>query len=167
MVPVAAFEMGNVATTLLILRATQQLQTGGLTVTAAASLAILIYAGHNAFGAVVAALGGHWIDIAGPRIVFATAAALYVLAYVGFAIPGQGWPTLLVAFSLAGSGSGLPRPQSQPSSLRRFPTSSEAVASACSVAFKPPGTSPHPPWSAFCTPRCHRSWGSHMPPGGC
>jgi MFS family permease len=107
MVPVAAFEMGNVATTLLILRATQQLQTGGLTVTAAASLAILIYAGHNAFGAVVAALGGHWIDIAGPRIVFATAAALYVLAYVGFAIPGQGWPTLLVAFSLAGSGIGL------------------------------------------------------------
>jgi MFS family permease len=107
MIPVAAFEMGNVATTLLILRATQQLQTGGLTMTAAASLAILIYAAHNAFGSVVAALGGHWIDVAGPRVVFATAAALYVLAYVGFAIPGEGWPTLLVAFTLAGSGIGL------------------------------------------------------------
>lgn len=107
MVPVAAFELGNVATTLLILRATQQLQSGGLSITAAASLAILIYAVHNAFGAVVAAVGGHWIDRSGPRVVFATAAALYVFAYVGFALPGQGWPVLLIAFTLAGSGIGL------------------------------------------------------------
>jgi len=107
MVPVAAFELGNVATTLLILRATQQLQSGGLSVTAAASLAILIYAAHNAFGAAVAAVGGHWVDRSGPRIVFASAAAPYVVAYVGFAVPGQGWPTLLVAFTLAGSGIGL------------------------------------------------------------
>ena len=107
MVPVAAFELGNVATTLLILRATQQLQSGGLTVTAAASFAILIYAVHNAFGAAVAAVGGHWVDRSGPRIVFATAAGLYVVAYIGFALPGQGWPTLLVAFTLAGSGIGL------------------------------------------------------------
>jgi hypothetical protein len=62
MVPVAACELGNVATTLLILRAMQLLQRGGLTLTAATSLAVLIYAAHNAFGAVVAAIGGHWID---------------------------------------------------------------------------------------------------------
>jgi MFS family permease len=65
MLPVVAFEMGNVATTLLILRATQQLQSGGLAMTAAVSLAILIYAAHNGFGAAVAAAGGHWIDRSG------------------------------------------------------------------------------------------------------
>lgn len=107
MLPVAAFELGNVATTLLILRATQELQSGGLSLTGAASLAILIYAAHNAFGAAVAAVGGHWIDRSGPRVVFASAALLYVLAYVGFALPGQGWPLLLLAFTLAGSGIGL------------------------------------------------------------
>jgi MFS family permease len=107
MIPVAAFELGNVATTLLILRAMQLLQQGGLTLTAATSLAVLIYAAHNAFGAVVAAIGGHWIDRAGPRVVFACAALLYVVAYSGFAAPDQSWWTLLIAFSLAGSGIGL------------------------------------------------------------
>jgi len=107
MAPVAAFELGNVATTLLILRAMQLLQQGGLTLTAATSLAVLIYAAHNAFGAVVAAVGGHWIDRAGPRVVFACAAVLYVAAYSGFAAPDQSWWTLLIAFSLAGSGIGL------------------------------------------------------------
>ena len=107
MIPVAAFELGNVATTLLILRAMQLLQQGGLTLTAATSLAILIYAAHNAFGALVAFIGGHWIDRAGPRVVFASAALLYVVAYSGFAIPHQSWWTLLIFFSLAGSGIGL------------------------------------------------------------
>jgi MFS family permease len=107
MIPVAAFELGNVATTLLILRAMQLLQQGGLTLTAATSLAVLIYAAHNAFGAVVAAIGGHWIDRAGPRVVFTCAALLYVVAYSGFAAPDQSWWTLLIAFSLAGSGIGL------------------------------------------------------------
>lgn len=107
MIPVAAFELGNVATTLLILRAMQLLQQGGLTLTAATSVAVLIYAAHNAFGAVVAAIGGHWIDRAGPRVVFACAALLYVVAYGGFAAPDQSWWTLLIAFSLAGSGIGL------------------------------------------------------------
>lgn len=107
MVPVAAFELGNVATTLLILRAMQLLQQGGLTLTAATSLAIVIYAAHNAFGAAVAFIGGHWIDRAGPRVVFASAALLYVVAYSGFAIPHQSWWTLLIFFSLAGSGIGL------------------------------------------------------------
>lgn len=107
MLPVAAFELGNVATTLLILRAVQQLQSDGLSLTAAASIGILIYAAHNAFGAAVAAIGGHWIDRAGPRVVFATATLLYVAAYAGFAIPHQQWWGLLIAFTLAGSGIGL------------------------------------------------------------
>ena len=74
---------------------------------AATSLAIVIYAAHNAFAALVAFAGGHWIDRSGPRIVFGTGAVVYVFAYMGFAIGSHSWRFLLVAFILAGSGIGL------------------------------------------------------------
>lgn len=107
LLPVAFFELGNIATTLLILRATQLLNADGRSLTAAASLAIVIYAAHNAFAAVVSLAGGHWIDKAGPRVVFGTGAFLYVLAYLGFAASFHSWVWLLFAFILAGSGIGL------------------------------------------------------------
>jgi MFS family permease len=107
LLPIAAFELGNVATTLLILRATQLLTGGGRSVTAATSLAILLYAAHNAVAALVAAGGGHWIDRSGPRVVFATAAALYIAAYAGFALPVHDPVAVLVFFALAGAGIGL------------------------------------------------------------
>ncbi|MHB1508752.1 MAG: MFS transporter [Acidimicrobiales bacterium] len=107
MVPVGLFETGNVASTLLILRATQLLHTGGRPLVTAASLAILVYAGHNAVASVVALVGGHWIDKSGPRIVFAAGAICYVVGYAGFAVGPRSWPLLLLAFSFAGSGIGL------------------------------------------------------------
>lgn len=109
-VPIAFFEFGNAATTLLILRATQLLHTGGRSLVAATALAIVVYAAHNAFAAVVALGGGHWIDRSGPRVVFAVGATVYVLAYSGFAVGPHTWPLLLVAFALAGSGIGLAEP---------------------------------------------------------
>lgn len=105
--PIVAFELGNVATTLLILRSTDLLVTGTRSYAAAASLAILVYAGHNVFASVVALGGGHWIDRSGPRVVFGAGAVLYVLAYGGFAIGPHAWWELLIAFALAGSGIGL------------------------------------------------------------
>lgn len=107
LLPVAAFELGNVATSLLILRATTLLHHGGRSVAAATSLAVLIYAGHNLFAAFVAYGGGHWLDRAGPRLVFASGAAVYVASYGLFALPLHSWPVLVVAFLLAGSGIGL------------------------------------------------------------
>jgi MFS family permease len=106
LLPIAAFELGNVATSLLILRATTLLHHGGRSVAAATSLAVLIYAGHNLFGAFVAYGGGHWLDRAGPRLVFASGAAVYVAAYALFALPYHSWPLLVGAFLLAGSGIG-------------------------------------------------------------
>ena len=96
LLPIAAFELGNVATSLLILRAASLLHHGGRSATAATSLAVLIYAGHNLFGAVVADGGGHWLDRAGPRVVFASSAAVYVAAYGLFALPYHSWPLLVV-----------------------------------------------------------------------
>jgi MFS family permease len=107
LVPIALFELGNVATTLLILRATELLHNGATTLALATLLAILLYSGHNAFGAVVALLGGHWLDRASARLVFATGAGLYVLAYVGFSLPTHSPLALLAAFALAGCGIGL------------------------------------------------------------
>jgi MFS family permease len=107
LLPVALFELGNITTTLLILRATQLLDHGGRSPTAAASLAILLYAGHNLTAAVVALVGGAWIDRWGPRPVFAAGAAAYVLAYGGFAFPIHYWLLLAGCFCVAGAGIGL------------------------------------------------------------
>ena len=110
LLPVALFELGNVTTTLLILRTTQLLQHGGRSATAAASLAILLYATHNLAASLVALVGGAWIDRRGPRLVLGAGAAAYLLAYAGFALPVHPWPLLLVLFCLAGTGIGLAEP---------------------------------------------------------
>ncbi|GAA5076782.1 MFS family permease [Thermocatellispora tengchongensis] len=107
LLPVAMFECGNIATTLLILRATGLLHTDGRDLAAATSLAILIYAGHNAVAAAASLAGGALIDRAGPRPVFAAGAAAYVLAYAALAAGIGGWPLLVAAFALAGVGIGL------------------------------------------------------------
>ncbi len=110
--PVALFELGNVASTLLILRATDLLHTSsghgtGRDLTAATSLAILLYAAHNAAATVAALVGGQMSDRLTPRLVFAAGAAVYVLGYVLFAIGSGSWTVLLVAFLVSGVGIGL------------------------------------------------------------
>jgi MFS family permease len=107
LLPVSLFELGNVATTLLILRGTDLLHHGARSLATAASLAIVLYAAHNAVAAIAAYLGGHWIDRAGPRIVFTVGGVLYAAAYSLFAMPWQTWPPLLAGFVLAGAGIGL------------------------------------------------------------
>jgi MFS family permease len=108
--PVALFEFGNVATTLLILRATQLLTTSGRSVTAATSLAILIYAAHNVVAALASLIAGRWYDRTGPRLVFAAGAAVYVLAYALFATGPHSAALLVCAFAAAGAGIGLAEP---------------------------------------------------------
>jgi MFS family permease len=106
LVPIAAFELGNMATTLLILRATSLLHHGTRSAAAATSLAVLIYAGHNLLGSVAAYGGGHWLDRAGARRVFASGALLYIAAYALFALPVRSLALIVPAFLLAGGGIG-------------------------------------------------------------
>jgi MFS family permease len=105
--PAALFELGNVATTLLILRATDLLHVGTRSLTAATSLAILLYAAHNAIAALAAFVGGHAIDRFSPRSVFAAGGVVYVFGYAVFAWEQHAWPVILVGFLLAGVGIGL------------------------------------------------------------
>ncbi|HKT58014.1 MAG TPA: MFS transporter, partial [Microbacterium sp.] len=104
LVPIVLFECGNLATTLLILRATDAL--GVLGFAGAASIAVLLYAGHNAVAAAVAAIAGAWIDRGDPRTVFATGAAVYLVGYALLALATPPVPVLVVAFVLAGAGIG-------------------------------------------------------------
>jgi MFS family permease len=76
-------------------------------VTTATSIAVLVYAAHNLAATVFAYGGGHRVDRIGGGRVLAAGAAVYVLAYLGFAAPLHSWPLLLVAFLLAGVGIGL------------------------------------------------------------
>lgn len=110
LLPVALFEFGNLATTLLILRATQLLSSPHRTVTAAASLAILIYATHNVVATVASLAAGRWYDRTGPRAVFTAGAVLYVVSYTVFAAGSHDVLVVGVGFALAGAGIGLAEP---------------------------------------------------------
>jgi MFS family permease len=106
LLPIALFELGNVATTLLILRATELLHTGGRSLTAATSLAILLYAAHNATAALAALGGGQLVDRLGAWFTFAMAPTVYVIGYAVFAWGRPGVAILLGGFVLAGAGIG-------------------------------------------------------------
>lgn len=108
--PVLLFEFGNLATTLLILRATQLLVSPHRSLTAATSIAVLIYAGHNVVATLASLGAGRWYDRAGPKAIFATGAVVYVLAYGVFAVGTHSVAVVVLAFAAAGAGIGLAEP---------------------------------------------------------
>lgn len=103
-----AFEVGNVAATLLILRATQLL-TPGHGLHAATQIAIALYVVYNVAATITSFPAGSWSDKLGrrgPLIVTATGTAAFLLAYAVFAVSGPVMILLGVAFGLAGVGIG-------------------------------------------------------------
>jgi MFS family permease len=104
--PVTLFELGNCASTLLILRATGLLDPGR-SATDAAAVAVLLFAAHNLVASALSYPAGRAVDRGGPRVVFAAALVLFALAYAGFALSLRSWPFLLLVFALAGAGMGL------------------------------------------------------------
>jgi MFS family permease len=110
LVPILLFEFGNLATTLLILRATQLLTSQHRSVATASSVAILLYAGHNAVATLASLGAGRWYDRVGPRRVFAAGAAVYVIAYGAFAAGLHSAIAVALAFAVAGAGTGLAEP---------------------------------------------------------
>jgi MFS family permease len=105
MIAVSAFELGNLAATLLILRATQLLSpTEGAD--AATSTALLLYIAYNVAATITSSLAGHLSDRRSPRAVLAGGVLAFLLAYGTFAATGPSIPMLLFAFVLAGVGIG-------------------------------------------------------------
>lgn len=99
--PIGAFEMGNLATTLLILRATELL-TPERGIDAATSVALLLYAGHNLVGTLSAIPAGKAADRWGFRPILTVGFAVGLVSYLGFGLVG---PTVaLLAAAFAGAG---------------------------------------------------------------
>jgi MFS family permease len=103
-----AFEVGNVAATLLILRATDVL-TPGRGVDAATQIAIALYVVYNVAATVASFPAGGFSDRLGrrgPLLVTAAGVATFLAAYLLFAVSGPVIVLLGVAFALAGVGIG-------------------------------------------------------------
>jgi MFS family permease len=104
----AAFEVGNVAATLLILRATDLLAPGR-GIDAATQLAIGLYVVYNVAATVTSLPAGTLSDRLGPRgplLVTAAGVAAFLAAYLLFAVSGPALLLLGIAFTLAGVGIG-------------------------------------------------------------
>jgi len=101
----AAFECGNLAATLLILRATELLQPGR-SHTSAAQLALVLYTAYNLAATLASIPAGHVGDRHGLLRVLAGGATCFLIAYLGFAFTGERFALLAVCFILAGIGIG-------------------------------------------------------------
>ena len=102
---VAAFELGNVAATLLILRATDLL-TPDHGHDSAVRLAVVLYAVYNAAAMVISVPAGHVTDRRGATAVLVVGALAALAAFVGFALAGSSVALLAALFALSGTGKG-------------------------------------------------------------
>jgi MFS family permease len=103
---IVAFEVGNVAATLLILRATELL-TPSRGITSATVLALLLYTGYNVAAATASVPAGRVADRLGgngPVLVLGGGVLLFALAYGGFAVVGASLALLALPFVAAGVG---------------------------------------------------------------
>jgi len=103
LVAISAFEIGNVAATLLILRATE-LFAPAWGQTKATQLALGLYVAYNLAATLTSVPAGRIGDARGNTPVFAAGVLFFLLAYVSFAT-GNLW-LLVGAFVAAGAGIG-------------------------------------------------------------
>jgi MFS family permease len=103
---ISAFELGNAAATLLILRATELL-TADRGHDRAVEIALLLYVAYNAAGTAASVPGGRLSDRRGGARVLLLGVGCSLLAYVGFAVAGGQIAVLALLFAAAGVGMGL------------------------------------------------------------
>lgn len=102
---VAAFELGNIAATLLILRATELLTPGHGT-GSAAQLALALYTTYNIAATLISVPAGRHGDRRGPVRALVAGTAAFAIAYLVLALTGAGLAILAIGFVLAGIGIG-------------------------------------------------------------
>jgi MFS family permease len=103
---VSAFELGNAAATLLILRATDLL-TPGRGHDSAVKVALVLYAGYNLAATLASIPAGRATDRRGGMVVFLAGVVVFLATYLGFAFTGSAIVVLAVLFAAAGIGIGL------------------------------------------------------------
>lgn len=102
---VGAFELGNVAATLLILRATELLEPSRGQ-DAATTIAIGIYIAYNAAATLASVPAGRLADGLGPVRTMALGVGVFLVAYVALAVTGPSIALLSAGSILAGVGIG-------------------------------------------------------------
>jgi MFS family permease len=100
---ITAFELANVAATLLILRTTELIAPGE----DYSRTAVLLYAGYNLAATLIAVPAGHLTDRRGATVVLLLGAVMFTAAFAGFAVAGASIPLLALLFALAGLGIGV------------------------------------------------------------
>jgi MFS family permease len=162
---VCAFEFGNVAVTLLILRATD-LVGQDHSPDAAVQIALGLYAGYNLAATLASVPGGRLGDRRGSIPVLALGVTCFAAAYVGFAFAGPSILLLAIFFAAGGVGIGFvetaEHAAAPPSPRQRC----AAPPSACSLACRASETWPQAP-SRDCSGRSspHESPSSTWRPG--
>jgi MFS family permease len=106
LIGVSAFELGNAAATLLILRATDLLEPGRGH-DSAVMVALLLYAGYNLSATAASIPGGRLSDRRGGVLVLLAGSSCFLFAYVGLAFTGAAVGLLALLFVAAGVGIGL------------------------------------------------------------
>jgi len=102
---VSAFELGNAAATLLILRVTDLIEPGR-SHSHAVEIGLALYAGYNLAAVVASFIGGHLGDRRGSMLVFGFGVAAFAISYAGFALSGGNIAVLAGFFVIAGIGIG-------------------------------------------------------------
>jgi MFS family permease len=102
---IGAFELGNVAATLLILRTTELLEDGR-DGDSATQIALVLYLAYNVAATLSSVPAGRLSDRRGPVLVLSGGVAAFLVAYVIFAVVGADVAILAFAFILAGVGIG-------------------------------------------------------------
>ena len=102
---ISAFEFGNCAATLLILRATELLEPDRSHANAATA-ALWLYVGYNAAATITSVPAGRHADRTTPRRTLAFGVIAFGLAYAGLTRDSHSWLALTPWFVLAGIGIG-------------------------------------------------------------
>jgi MFS family permease len=106
---IGAFEIGNVAATLLILRAVELLKPAHGE-NSATQIALWLYIVYNAVAAIASVRGGRLGDRRGSLLVLTLGAGAFAISFVGFALTGPQIGVLAVCFGVAGIGVAFARP---------------------------------------------------------
>jgi MFS family permease len=152
MVGVSAFEFGNVAATLLILRASELLAPGGGQ-DRATQLALGLYVAYNLAATVASIPAGRLGDRRGAVLVLVLGVGLFGLAYAGFAAGGTSVLALAPCFVAAGWPSGVWIRPSTPRSPSWRRSSCVGRRSGCWLRCRASATWPPAP-----SPACSGRW---------
>lgn len=130
---IAAFEFGNCAATLMILRATELLRPNHGK-DRATTIALSLYVAYNVAATLTSLTAGHLSDRRSPRLVLALGAIGFAVAYLGFTHDTANWAALAPWFILAGIGIGCAEPPNTPPS----PAKPALVCAAPRSGYSPP-----------------------------